>query len=100
MFTLPLKNSHSRSPDTRDFAILQSKQQTWRTYGAGDCRVFDNTSVSGESEMFPIVMDMFNQTALDAWYQLLRYWRIDFKLPLINKKMKKSIFISNKQERD
>ena len=28
---------------TQDFEILQSKQQTWRTYGAGECKVFDNS---------------------------------------------------------
>ena len=27
---------------TRDFAILQSKQQKWRTYGADEVRVFDD----------------------------------------------------------
>ena len=32
---------------TQDFTILQSKQQTWRTYGAGDCRVFDDILVFG-----------------------------------------------------
>ena len=43
---------------TRDFAILQSKKQTWQTYGAGECRVFDdNERQENKSFSFPINND-------------------------------------------
>ena len=38
-----------------------------------DFVVHEITSVSGKLEMFPFVMDMFNETTLDAWYRLLRH---------------------------
>ena len=48
---------------TRDSAILQSKQQTWRTYGAGEGRV---CRVSRQMSFF------FNKTqrskSLNRWY--------------------------------
>ena len=61
-FTLLLKIPTVTVVHTQDFAILQSKQQTWRTYEAGEGRVIDDIIchlIVCENDNVTVFLDLF-----------------------------------------
>ena len=75
---------------SRDFAILQSKQQQWRMYGAGEGRVFDDEliltySLQIECHFYHyLVKQSFELTELSRWLQHLSWTAENNKYDLCN----------------